>query len=810
MRNLLSMPSAAVLTLLNNPLLAPAKCPSGTDFRIGDPAPSSAPCTPRLKRLACALRVAVACLLLSACATPRSPNSASIPAATVVDVARTGVAPPQPVRTVEHADVLHGVVVPDPYRWLEDKDSSEGSAWVAAQEQYTRDVLARPTARDALTARYDRALRDAPTLDLVLDTPRGLVLSRWLGPSPTLYTAAPDGTGEKPVAGFDALTAAQPEARLRTVVPSADGRCLALGVTTQGDAGAAVMLVDATTGALLPDRIPDLLTTTSGTRYQVNWLPTAGRPADAFVYPRLWPGSEAGPAAERLSRGRQFVHRIGTPQSADVPIFGFGVSPAVPMAPEDLATRVHAAPGSRWLVASVFRSRLNGTQHYAARRTRDDAAVPDWQPLLDINDKASAPQLHGDTVFAVLRRDADRGRIARRVLGDGPAPQRAWETIVAERRGVITGFAVQPDALYFTQRDGGTIALHALAHAATAPRAVALPITGTVRIERRAQGMDGVVVSVQSWAMPPRWFRVTDGGSTVTALALNDGAASAPVQTLVHERIEAPSRDGTMIPVSIAYDRAALASGRPDARTPLLVETYGAFGQAADPEYNPHVQVWTALGGVYAYAHVRGGGDFGDSWHRAATRENKQRSVEDVIGAVEELVRRGISSPGRVAFQGISFGAVIGGLLPLQRPDLFGAVLYDVGGPDEVRAGAQDPTAARNMAEIGDLDTAAGVKSLMAASPYHRTPARIELPALLIHSATDDYNFGGEMMVGKWVARLQAANTGTRPIVWVRTEGGHRWLWSLSPEWAATVSSFLLWQLGDARYQPQVAGGDLD
>jgi prolyl oligopeptidase PreP (S9A serine peptidase family) len=145
---------------------------------------------------------------------------------------------------------------------------------------------------------------------------------------------------------------------------------------------------------------------------------------------------------------------------------------------------------------------------------------------------------------------------------------------------------------------------------------------------------------------------------------------------------------------------------------------------------------------------------------------------------------------------------VIGGLLPLQRPDLFGAVLYDVGVPDEVRSGALDPTAARNMAEIGDLDTAAGVQSLLTASPYHRTPKEIAFPALLIHSATDDYNFGTQMLVGKWVARLQATNTGTRPVVWVRATGGHRWLWSISPEWAAQFAAFMFWQLGDSRYQP--------
>lgn len=772
------------------------------------PTPRPVTVRTRLERFQRALPLLASCLLLGACAGLRSTEPderQGSPVDSTTAVTPSGIAPPPAIRTVEHVETMHGVVVADPYRWLEEEKSAEVRAWVSAQETFAAQVLARTITRGALAARYERALREAPTLDLVLDTPRGLVLSRWLGDSPSCFVASHDASGEKSLAGVAALVAAHPGTRVRAEVPSTEGRLLALGTTAAGDEGAQIVVVDTGSGELLPDRIPDLLTTTSGTRYQVSWLPSGAGADASFIYPRLWPGSDDGTATERFSRGRQFVHRIGTPQSDDVAVFGYGVSPAVPMAPEDLATRVHAAPGSRWLLASVFRARRNGSDHYAARRTPGDATVPDWRPLLGVDDRASGLRLYGDSAYALLRRDADRGRIARRVLGEGPEPDGPWETVVAERRGVITDFAVQPDGLYFTERDGGTITLYAMAHGATAPRPVILPMSGTVRIARRASNMPGVLVSVQSWTVPPRWFRVTHTGTTVARLAIDGGSASAPPETLVHARIEAPSRDGTRVPVSIAYDRAALPSVQPAPGTPLLVETYGAFGQAADPEYNPYVQVWTSLGGVYAYAHVRGGGELGDAWHRATTRANKQRSVVDVIGAVEELVRRGISSPGRVAFQGISFGGVIGGLLSLQRPDLFGAVLYDVGAPDEVRAGALDPTAARNMAEIGDLDSAQGVQSLLAASPYHRTPQQIALPALLIHSATDDYNFGTQMLVGKWVARLQAANTGTRPVVWVRTTGGHRWLWSISPEWAATFASFMFWQLGDPRYQPPVS-----
>ncbi len=746
---------------------------------------------------------AAALLLLAGCKpsrdTPAAAGDTHRPSRPAVS--STEIASPALARTRVHVDTVQGVPVPDPYRWLEDTLSAEGRAWVAREEAFAAGVLARVVARDSLTAIYEAAFRDAPTLGRVLDTPAGLVLTRWLGDSPSLFTIARGATAERPLRSATEIASFSGGASMRIAVPSWDGRYLALGTTQTGDAGAAIAILDAASGATLPDRIPDLLTTTSGTRYQVHWLPADSGASPAFFYPRLWPTIDKASSADRLSRGRQFLHRLGTQQSTDIAVFGFGVSPAVVLEPEDLATRVHAAPGSRWLIGTVFRSRQNGTEHFAARRMPGDSTVPAWVPLLSVADRAGHPQLRGDTVWVLSRRTADRAQILRRVLGDSIAPSAAWTTAVAERRGVITAFSVQNDAVYLTERDGGAVQLRALPHGEQRVRDVTLPITGTVKVWPRSRIGDGVLVSIDSWAIPPRWFRVSGGGSVVTEVRLDDGGRSKVSPTLVSGRLEARSRDGTMIPVSLVYDTAT-AAGRMDGSAPLLIEAYGGFGEASDPAYDPNIQVWTALGGVYAYVHVRGGGELGDAWHRAATREQKQRSVDDMIGAVEALIARRFTSAGRVAIQGISFGAIISGLAPLQRPELFGVALYDVGGPDEIRAAALDPSAARNIAEIGDVDTPEGIRSLRAASPYHMVPSRVALPAMLLHSANDDYNFGTEMLVAKHVARLRAANSGTRPIVWVRAAGGHRWLQSLSPQWAATVSSFFFWQTGVPRYQP--------
>ncbi|MCU0624527.1 MAG: prolyl oligopeptidase family serine peptidase, partial [Gemmatimonadaceae bacterium] len=648
------------------------------------------------------------------------------------------------------ADTMHGVVVPDDYRWLEDSTHEDVGRWMAAERAYADTVMRQAVGADSIARGIERLFATIPTLGRVRESDEGLVFERWLGERPSLVSLAAGQSTERMLLPDSALARARGGARLRAFVPSWDGRLIAIGTTLDGDLAPGISVLDATTGRLLPDHIPDLLSTTSGTRYEVTWL----RDGSGFIYPREWPGAADGPPAERLARGRQFIHRLGTAQSSDVAIFGFEVSRAVPADPEDLPTRVYTAADSDWLVA------------------------------------------------AAISRRADRGEIVRLVLGRATPADASWETVVAERAGVITTFALQADALYFAEREGGAVGLHRVRAPDTAPGRLQLPFAGGLDLLRRPTTRAGATFSLSTWSSPPRFYRADPASAAPVPLGIDDGSSTAP-STIVSERIEARSADGTMIPLSVTYDRATLASGRLDGSASLFIEAYGGFGQSTDPEFAPHVQTWLALGGVYTYAHVRGGGELGDAWHRAAMREGKQRTLDDMVAAIETLIARRYTAPGRVVLSGFSFGAHIPGLIVAQRPELLGAIVFGAGTPDEIRGAARDPTAARNLNELGDLSSASGIRLLMAASPYHRVPAQLALPAVVVHSARADYNFGNEMLVAKYVARLRAANTGSRPVLWVRTDGGHTPLVYGEPTLAARTLAFLLWQTGDPRYQPR-------
>jgi len=747
---------------------------------------------PRLSHVGAPLIAAL--LLALACTAAPSDDATRSPAVPPPTVDATGVVLPALAELVAFADTIHGVVVPDPLRWLEDTLAANTRAWIRSQSLYTDSVLARLVGRDSIAAGIERAYAAMPTLGTVVHTPTRTFLTRYSGDAPSMMVVDSGQRAEREILSPKDLDRLHPGARIRRFIPSWDGRYVALGTTTGGDGNAAIVVVDAVNGGVLPDGVPDLFTTQSDTQYEVTWLPDGS----GFFYPRLFANSSDDPT-EQLNRGRQFLHRMGTPQSADIPVFGFDVSPAVPIDKVDVSSRVGTSATSSWMFGTVYRSKQNATDYYVSPLPNGTDA-PTWVQIASGADRITALTLHGDTVYALARKRADRGMVVRRVLRSGNSALSAWETVIPERAAVITGYVVQDDGIYFTERGAGAISLLRLAPGATTAVPIALPVTGNVRLAR-AQSGAGATVSVESWATVQHWMLAS--GDTARALGIDDGYSATAAADVITERVQARSKDGTMVPVSVVYGKAALRNGRLDGTAPLLIETYGGFGQSTDPGMDPLIQYLVEHGVVYAWAHVRGGGELGDAWHMSATREKKQNTFDDMIGAIEHLIAKRYTSAKRVTLSGMSFGATVPGMVMAQRPDLLGAVLYEVGEPDEVRGASTDPTAARNIAEIGDMDTPEGIRMLMRTSAYHQVPDTIALPAVIVHVASDDYNFSTGMLTAKYVARLQRANTSTRPVLWVPTAGGHTPLFGVSPQWAATAISFMLWQTGDPRYQPR-------
>jgi prolyl oligopeptidase len=255
----------------------------------------------------------------------------------------------------------------------------------------------------------------------------------------------------------------------------------------------------------------------------------------------------------------------------------------------------------------------------------------------------------------------------------------------------------------------------------------------------------------------------------------------------------APSKDGTLVPVTLLMRKGT----KRDGNNPVLLYGYGAYGITMDPHFSEANRVWLDAGGVYAVANLRGGGEFGEEWHLAANLAKKQTTFDDLIGVAQYLIERGYTKPDRLAALGGSAGGLLMGAVLTQRPDLFRAVVSEVGIYDALREELM-PNGAFNVTEFGTVKDRAQFDALYAYSPYHRVKDGTAYPAVMLTTGENDgrvepYNSR------KMAARLQAANASPRPILLrIGMDTGHGQGTSLAKrvEEQADVNAFLMHALG--------------
>jgi prolyl oligopeptidase len=263
--------------------------------------------------------------------------------------------------------------------------------------------------------------------------------------------------------------------------------------------------------------------------------------------------------------------------------------------------------------------------------------------------------------------------------------------------------------------------------------------------------------------------------------------------------VEATSADGIKVPLSILCKKGLALDGS----HPALYEGYGAYGISIDPSFNPRTLAWIERGGVFAFVHARGGGEFGESWHNAGRNETKQHTIDDMVAAAQYLIQQRYTSPEHLAVLGTSAGGIAVGGAIVQHPELFVAAIDNVGGTDLLRFQNTQGGAA-NIPEFGDVTDPKGFKNLYSVSPYHHVIDGTRYPAVLGITGANDPRVPS-WIVAKMVARLQAASSSGRPILLrVDFDEGHG-LGSSRPQRERLLAdefSFILWRSGDPEFQP--------
>ncbi|HEX4586140.1 MAG TPA: prolyl oligopeptidase family serine peptidase [Burkholderiaceae bacterium] len=665
--------------------------------------------------------------------------------ATAIAVEQTPLIYPEAARD-DHVDRLHGVEVADPYRWLENLDSARTRTWVDAEAKLTRTYLDSIGSRDRIAA----ALKSIWNYERWSPpTQRG---GRWfythnggLQNQDVLFVATGPDRGERVLLDPNTLSADGTVALKGTDVTD-DGRLLVYGLSEAGSDWEVLHVRDVASGHDLSD--------------EIHWAkftdPSWMRNGSGFYYTGYEPPVDHDPLKAVNEYHKLYFHRLGTPQSQDRLVYERRDRP-------DWFIGARVTDDGRYLVLSAQK----GTEEKNTLLFQD-LARPQAPVVAIVEEPRAAFDFIGNRADVFYLR-TDDGAARYRIIAvslRNPQPSH-WKTIVPET----------PDTLVGATLVGGQLIARYLKDAQSRVRRfdlkgvalgdVALPGIGT------ADGFAGrdrdrvTTFRFDSFTTPPTIYRLDLQTGEVrlwrrAALAGFDPAAYETRQVFCR------SKDGTQVPIFIVSRKGTPQDGR---QTTILYG-YGGFNIPLVPAFSPRIATWLTLGGVYAVANLRGGGEYGRQWHEAGMKTRKQNVFDDFIAAAQYLQEQKWTDPAHLAILGGSNGGLLVAAAEEQRPDLFAAAVPMVGVLDMLRF--RDFTiGAAWESDYGSVDREDEFKAMLAYSPYQNVRGGVDYPPTLIVTADhDDRVYPAHSF--KFGAAMQHADPDGRPILLrIETRAGH-------------------------------------
>ena len=696
---------------------------------------------------------------------------------------------PPATRTETIVDTHWGVTVEDPYRWLEEEDSEEVRSWFEQQGAYASGVLGALPMRQQMLERLTQLDQGAPYSTYgVRQMANGdlFYLRRNAGESlAKLYQHPAGATEARLLVDPDMLSDDnQSHVSIEGYMPSWDGLFLVYGVAQGGSEETTYRVIDLVSGTTLPDKLTNIETAYNRPQWSLD--------GNGFYYARRRDLSSDAPETEVYKRTQVRYHALGDDPEHDAVVAAYGVSERLPLLETDFPSLV-VTPGSDYAVLKVKHGDNNEISLFSAPlETLRSKDIP-WVKISQESDLVTDFAVVADALYLITAKDAPRFKLVKTALSSPNLT--AAEEIVPGGDLVLEGIAAAADAVYVSvKRDGVNKVLRLSAEDRVEP--LKTPRDGAAYISSVSPQVPGVLVYETTWIQGGiRYAYDPDEGSFSDTGMVPRGKFDN-LEGYIAEEVLVTSHDGVSVPVSILR-RADLVL---DGTNPTIVYGYGSYGISQDVSFSPIRLGWIEQGGIFAIAHVRGGGEYGQAWHYAGRMHNKPNTWKDLIATAEYLIDKGYTRPEHMAPMGGSAGGILAGRSVTARPDLFGAVVMQVGMLDAIRA-ETTTNGVPNIKEFGTVTNAAGFEGLLAMSAYHHVVEGVQYPAALLTHGFNDPRVN-PWMSGKMAARLQAVNKSNGPtLLRVDFDAGHGIGSTREQVLAqyADIYSFLLWQLGHSK-----------
>ncbi len=696
------------------------------------------------------------------------------------------VPPPPPTKKISVVDTYYGIKVTDDYRWLENGSSPAVKAWVAAQNAYTHAYLEQQPQRAKLVQAILAMRRQAHPGYGLLETVNGRLFALRFSPqqsSPVLvmFRSPEDKASEHVIADLNTFLNGKPS-QPDWYLPSPDGKLVGVALSTGGSEDAALYVIDTATGKQVGDAVPRVNFATAGGG--IAWK----RDGSGFYYTRYPQGNER-PAADRNFYQQVYFHRMGTAPSQDQYVAGKDF-------PRIAETSLEMSPDGKALLISVANGDGGQFEHFLVR----DGAAP--TQITHYSDQVVQAVFgpHG-ALYLLSRKQSDRGAILRLPAGDTNLADAKTLLTPPGKASLVsagTGFPildqtymVRGDRIYATVIDGGPEEILEFSRDGKPMGKVPTPPVASVSYLLPA-GENGVLYSAQTYTTPSAWFRYNGTGLPV-ALPFKT-KTSTDLSDIEVRRAFARSKDGTEIPLTILMKK-----GTPlDGKNPTLITGYGGFGISETPHFaGAFARLWFDQGGILVNTNLRGGSEYGESWHRAGMLTKKQNVFDDFAACSQYVIDQHYTAPAHLAAEGGSNGGLLMGAEITEHPQMFRVVLSVVGIYDMLRT-ELDPNGTFNITEYGTVKNPAQFKALYAYSPYQNVRPHTPYPAVLFVTGDNDHRVSPAHS-RKMTAALQAATDSGHPIM-LRTSAnaGHGFSTNIdeATQEEADIYTFLFAQLG--------------
>lgn len=663
-----------------------------------------------------------------------------------------------PIRPV--TETICDTTITDPYRALEDLSDPEVDRWMRSEAARAREVLDGLPHREEMLAmmrEFDSRRKEQVYNLVISESNRYFYLKRQPGEEVgQLFWR--DGFEGNETLLFDPRKYGKESGAdyvISRVSPSHDGRKAAVAVSADGSENAVLLVLDVETGRAYPEKIDRCRFASP------SWL----EDNETFLYNRMREGDLFDPKVQMDSR--VLLHRVGTDPSEDREVFSRSTHPQLSIRPEDIPGVAYDRD-SGFLFGFVRNVDRRLQVYYAPLGELDNEQI-NWTPLLEPEDNVHDFAVTDRELYLYTPQDAPNFKILKTSLIE-PDIDHAVTVVEEDPDAVMTGFGITSEGMYYTlSRNGVEAELYYLEAGSRSARRLELPFqAGMLRLQDRGFRHPELWAVIGGWANDYRRFRYDPEAREFVLETLSSPADYPEYDALVVRELMVRSHDGTRVPLSLIYRKGLKRNGR----NPLLFYGYGAYGRSMSPFFSPSMLLWTQHGGILAVAHVRGGGERGDQWHLDGMKETKANTWKDLISLAEWVTKKGYSSPEHIAATSASAGGILIGRAMTERPDLFSAMITQVGAMNPLR-GEETPNGPVNVPEFGTVQDSLECRALIEMDPYLNLRKGVAYPATLVTAGINDPRVIA-WQPAKFAARLQASTSSGNPVLFqVDYQAGH-------------------------------------